>query len=124
MNGVQVLSSVRDGRFVRSQRLDNGGRVQSWVLAGGAGAAEVRGTGPGGLYALAHLPSPRPGEGYGHGLLTLVDIEALGSKCTVLEVPCCVILARMPEQLAGLELTDPWAELRQVYKVYVEGARR
>lgn len=117
---ILVRSTVRRGRFVASEREEMGGRVQSWVLAGEAGAAEVRGTSAMRLYLVMHRPAAPPGSG--HGVLALADPGAFTGKCPVLEGPCQAWLAFYPFHPGGIDLTDPWGYLEAAYRQHLESA--
>lgn len=121
---VEVLSTERDGRLARQLRLEMGGHVQSWVLAGPEGAAELRGTAPYWLYCVTHRPDDT--MTHTHSLLVLVDANVwTGPRCSVLEGPCAIRLLEDPSTLtpAGLDLACPWDFLRRVYRENLEGGR-
>lgn len=117
---TEVLSTVRDGRFVRSERLEGEGRVQSWVLAGEHGAAEVRGTASDWLYALVHRPAAK-GEFTGeHSLLLLVDATVWPEdRCPVLEGPCVPHLVT-PAGGSFVEAANVWRLLHALYDVFLD----
>lgn len=120
MSDVVVRSVIRAGRLVRSEREEDGGRIQGWVLAGEKGAAEMRGTGPARLVLLVHRPSASAGEFLGHGFLNWAEPDTFpDARCTVLEGPCMpsLVIWRIPDDL---DLTDPWELLATVYRAHLE----
>lgn len=116
---ILVRSTERRGRFMTSEREEMGGRVQSWVLAGEKGAAELRGTSPLKLYLVMHRPV-NPAAAFGHGALVLEFPEAFPVRCPVLEGPCQAWLAFYPFYLGGIDLTDPWDYLEAAYLSHLE----
>lgn len=116
---TEILSTVRVGRLVRQERLEDEGRIQSWVLAGERGVIEMRGTGQDCLYCLVHLPAAQ-GEFYGgHSLLMLVDAAVFPDHCcTVLDGPCRVVLLASPEHDT---VCDPWTGLERLYRFHLGG---
>lgn len=118
-NEVLVRSTVRRGRFMASEREEMGGRVQSWILAGERGAAELRGTRADRLYLVMHR-QVAASAAVGHGVLLLADPEAFPVKCPVLEGPCQAWLAFYPFHPGGIDLTDPWEYLEAAYRSHLE----
>lgn len=118
---ILVRSTERRGRFMAAMREEMGGRVQSWVLAGEKGAAELRGTRPDRLYLVMHR-QVRESAAFGHGLLVLVDVETFPVKCPVLEGPCQAWLAFYPFHPGGIDFTDPWDYLEAAYLSHLEQA--
>lgn len=130
---TEIRSTVRAGRFIRQERLEDDGRIQSWVLAGERGAVEARGTRSDEIYYLVHKPAaPCPGKTSffgGHTLLLLVDPAAFPSPdCTVLEGPCHVTLLGYDQsdghqEYGALCALDVWAWLEDLYRLYLDGKR-
>lgn len=116
---ILVRSTQRRGRFMTSEREEMGGRVQSWVLAGERGAAELRGTSSQRLYLVMHC-MVKASTAVGHGLLLLAFPEAFPVKCPVLEGPCHAWLAFYPYHPGGIDLTDPWDYLEAAYRQHLE----
>lgn len=116
---ILVRSTERRGRFMTSEREEMGGRVQSWVLAGEKGAAELRGTSSLRLYLVMHTLAGAEGE-EGHDELARVFPGAFRPRCTVLEVPCHARLSFHPYHPGGIDLTDPWGYLEAAYRVHLE----
>lgn len=123
---TEVRSTVRAGRLIRQERLEDDGRIQSWVLAGERGAVEARGARSDEIYYLVHRPA-RSGEfSAGHSLLLLVDAAVFPEDhCTVLEGPCCVILLtdHGPHECSILCGPEPWPVLEELYRRHLEGRR-
>lgn len=116
---IEVHSTVRAGRFVRQERLENNGRVQSWVVAGPKGAVEARGTRADEIFWLAHAPAYHPGFGM-HSQLILEDPDTFyNAKCTVLEGDCSVLLVYGVRQLPEIG-GDVWDVLERMYRNFLE----
>jgi hypothetical protein len=126
---TEIRSTVRAGRFTRQERLEDDGRIQSWVLAGERGVVEARGARPDEIYYLVHKPA-LPGEfDGGHTLLVLVNPEAFPeSECTVLEGPCNMTLLSYDQsdgyqEYGALCALDVWAWLEDLYRRHLDGKR-
>jgi hypothetical protein len=121
---TEILSTVRVGRLVRQERLEDEGRIQSWVLAGEHGVVEARGARPDEIHYLVHAPA-RSGEfSGGHSLLLLVDANAfLDYHCTVLEGPCHVTLlpGEGEHECDVLCGPEPWPILEYLYRKHLDG---
>lgn len=114
---TKILSTVRAGRLVRQERLEDDGRVQSWVVAGERGVAEARGARAGEIYYLVHRPALAGEFSGAHSLLVMMDAAVFpDARCTVLEGPCCVILV-----VRGVLVQEPWGPLEELYVTHLEG---
>lgn len=120
---TEIHSTVRAGQFVRQERLEDEGRIQSWVLAGTRGAVEARGVRWDEIYYLVHRPA-LTGEFYGgHSLLLLVDAAVFpGDRCTVLEGPCRVTVLNedSPHECGPFCGSDSWVVLEELYRRHLE----
>lgn len=120
---AEILSTVRSGRLIRQERLEDEGRIQGWAVAGERGAVEARELGDRDeVYYLVHKPALASEFSGGHSLLVLVDAAAFPEDhCTVLEGPCNVtLLTGAGEHECGpLCGPEPWPVLEELYRRYL-----
>jgi hypothetical protein len=120
---IEVRSTVRAGRLTRQERLEDGGRIQSWVLAGEKGAAEVRGDRAENLYYLIHEPCAA-GPDVTHSTLVLLDAGVWPEPgCTVLEGDCRPWLFGIPGVRLVARVGDLWEDLESLYRVHLADSR-
>jgi hypothetical protein len=115
---TEILSTVRVGRLVRQERLEDEGRIQSWVLAGERGAVEARGARRDEIYYLVHMLARSGKFSGGHSLLVLVDAAVFPEdRCTILDRPCHVTLltGECEHECGVLCGPEPWPILEYLY---------